>query len=137
MLGVPLGGAAAVELARAVVQERRPAPELPRALSEDVKAVAADFRSIAQGASPMLRSYLKKAHLSAGEGDRLLLVLDDEVSAAFVGRQEHREEIEQLIAQKTGKKMEVDVRRVEAGRRFEDSFVDIEKLIHMDITIED
>ena len=50
---------------------------------------------------------------------------------------EHREEIEQLIAQKTGKKMEVDVRRVEAGRRFEDSFVDIEKLIHMDITIED
>ncbi|MBM6949384.1 DNA polymerase III subunit gamma/tau [Mordavella massiliensis] len=118
-------------------EARRPAPELPRALSEDVKAVAADFRSIAQGASPMLRSYLKKAHLSAGEGDRLLLVLDDEVSAAFVGRQEHREEIEQLIAQKTGKKMEVDVRRVEAGRRFEDSFVDIEKLIHMDITIED
>ena len=33
--------------------------------------------------------------------------------------------------------MEVDVRQVEEGRRFEDSFVDIEKLIHMDITIED
>ena len=66
-----------------------------------------------------------------------LIVLEDEVSAAFVAKPEHREEIERLIAEKTGKQMEVDVRQVEEGRRFEDSFVDIEKLIHMDITIED
>ena len=114
-----------------------PAPKLPKALSEDVKAVAADFRGIAQEASPMLRGYLKKARLSAGENDHLLIVLEDEVSAAFVAKPEHREEIERLIAEKTGKQMEVDVRQVEEGRRFKDSFVDIEKLIHMDITIED
>lgn len=29
------------------------------------------------------------------------------------------------------------MRQVEEGRQFEDSFVDLEKLIHMDITIED
>ena len=33
-------------------EARRPAPELPRALSEDVKAVASDFRSIATGRVP-------------------------------------------------------------------------------------
>ena len=33
--------------------------------------------------------------------------------------------------------MEVEVRQLEEGRKFEDHFVDIENLIHMDITIED
>ena len=126
-----------VRVIREETEEPASAPKLPRALSEDVKAVAADFRSVAQEASPMLRNYLKKARLTAGENDRLMIVLEDEVSAAFVAKPEHRQEIERLIAEKTGKQMEVDVRQVEEGRRFEDSFVDIEKLIHMDITIED
>ena len=49
----------------------KPKPELPQALNEDVKAVAKDFRMIINEASPMLRTYLKKARLSAGEGNRL------------------------------------------------------------------
>lgn len=112
-------------------------PQLPKALSEDVKAVAKNFRAIAEGASIMLSQYLKKARLSAGENDRLLIVLPDEVSASFVGRQEHKDEIVHLIEEKIGKTMEIDVRQVEEGRHFEDSFVDIEKVIHMDITVED
>jgi DNA polymerase-3 subunit gamma/tau len=59
------------------------------------------------------------------------------VSAGFVARQEHKDEIVRLIEEKIGKTMDVDVRQVEEGRRFEDSFVDIEKVIHMDITVED
>ena len=46
-------------------------------------------------------------------------------------------ELEELIENKIGKKVPVEVRQVEEGRQFEDSFVDLEKLIHMDITIED
>ena len=53
----------------------KPKPELPQALNEDVKAVAKDFRMIINEASPMLRTYLKKARLSAGEGNRLLICL--------------------------------------------------------------
>ncbi|MBE5063668.1 DNA polymerase III subunit gamma/tau [Lachnospiraceae bacterium DSM 108991] len=136
-VGVAAAPGQTVRVVREEAREPAPAPKLPKALSEDVKAVAADFRSVAQEASPMLRSYLKKARLAAGENDRLMIVLEDEVSAAFVAKPEHREEIERLIAEKTGKQMEVDVRQVEEGRRFEDRFVDIEKLIHMDITIED
>ena len=33
--------------------------------------------------------------------------------------------------------MEIEVRQVEEGRRFEESFVDIEKIVHMDLTIEE
>lgn len=117
--------------------EPKPKPELPQALNEDVKAVAKDFRMIINEASPMLRTYLKKARLSAGEGNRLLIVLPDELSASAVATPEHKEEILSLIEQKIGKKVEIDVRQMEAGRRFEDNFVDLENLINMEITVED
>lgn len=117
--------------------EPKPKPELPQALNEDVKAVAKDFRMIINEASPMLRTYLKKARLSAGEGNRLLIVLPDELSASAMATPEHKEEIQSLIEQKIGKKVEIDVRQMEAGRRFEDNFVDLENLINMEITVED
>lgn len=112
-------------------------PMLPQALNEDVKAVVKDFRSVVNETSPLLRTYLKKARLSAGDGNRLIIVLPDEVSAGAVGSEAHKEEIRGLIAQKTGKQMDLDVRHMEDGGRFEDSFIDIEKVIHMEITIED
>ena len=87
--------------------------------------------------SPMLRTYLKQARLSAGEGNRLLIVLPDELSASAAGTKEHKEEIQRVIADKTGKTVEVEVRSLENGRRFEDQYVDLESLIHMEITVED
>lgn len=112
-------------------------PELPKALSEDIKEVVKDFRAIANEASPMLKIYLKKARLSAGEGNRLLIVAPDEMSAGVLGSQEHKKEIEELIEQKVAKSVEIEVRQMEEGRRFEDHFVDIENLINMEITVED
>ena len=58
----------------------------------------------------MLRTYLKQARLSAGEGNRLLIVLPDELSASAAGTKEHKEEIQQVIADKTGKMVEVEFR---------------------------
>ena len=119
------------------VQEENPKVELPKALHEDVQAVAKNFRMIANQASGMLKVYLKQARLSVGNKDQLLLVFEDDVAAGFAGTDGHREEIRSLIEEKIGKQIEVEVRHVEEGRRFEDSFVDIEKMIQMDITIED
>lgn len=118
----------------------RAKPELPKALNEDVKAVAKDFRSIVKDASQMLKVYLKKARLSAGEGNRLLIVMPDEMSAGVVGSEDHKAEIAGLIREKIGKQVDIEVRQMEEGRRFEDHFVDIENLeglINMEITVED
>ncbi len=111
--------------------------ELPKALTEEVQEVAKNFRGIANQASPMIRSYLKFAKLSVGNQDQLLIVLPDEVSAGVVGTDSHKEELQNLIEEKIGKTVTIEVRHVEEGRRFEDSFVDIEKVVHMDLTIED
>ena len=117
--------------------KEQPKPELPKALHEDVQKVVQNFPAIRNQASGMLRVYLKQARLSVGNQDQLLLVFDDEVAAGVAGTEGHKEEIRSLIADKIGKTIEIEVRHVEEGRRFEDSFVDIEKLIQMDITIED
>ena len=115
----------------------QPKPQLPKALKEDIKQVTSNFRKIANEASGMLRGYLKQARLSVDDQDRLLIVLPDEISASVVGSEEHKQELKDLIEKKIGKTVEIDVRQVENGRHFEDSFVDIEKVINMEITIED
>ena len=66
-----------------------------------------------------------------------MIVLPDELSADVVKKPEHIKELTDLIENKIGKAVRIEVRNVEEGRRFEDSFVDIEKVVHMDITIED
>ena len=119
------------------VHEEAPKVELPKALHEDVQKVAQNFRMIANQASGMLKVYLKQARLSVGNQDQLLLVFEDEVAAGFAGTEEHKAEVQRLIEEKIGKTIEIEVRHVEEGRRFEDSFVDIEKLVQMDLTIED
>lgn len=119
------------------MQKEKPKVELPKALPEEVKAVAKDFRMIANQTGGMLKVYLKQARLSVDNQGRLLLVFDDEVAAGFAGTDSHKQEIQHLIEEKIGKTIEIEVRNVEQGQRFEDSFVDVEKLIQMDITIED
>ncbi|MCI9441472.1 MAG: DNA polymerase III subunit gamma/tau [Ruminococcus sp.] len=114
--------------------------EVPLAIPDDVKEVVKNFRSIAEDVSAPASIYLKKARLSLGGENRLLIVLPDSMGASVVGREDHKEELESLIEQRIGKKVEIDVRQVEEGRRFEDTFIDIEALgdkINMEITVED
>ena len=85
-------------------EEIHPKPKLPKALSEDVRAVAANFGQIREAAPAGLRQYLKKARLSAGENNHLIIVLEDEVSAGFVGTEEHKNEIKRIMLRKPAKK---------------------------------
>lgn len=120
-----------------IPKEPEPKLELPKALPQEVQAIAKNFRAIANQASPMIRGYLKLAKLSVGNQDQLLIVLPDEVSAGVIGTDAHKEEIQRLIEEKINKTVAIEVRQIEEGRRFEDSFVDIEKIVHMELTIEE
>lgn len=118
-------------------KETAPKLELQKALHEDVKEVVKNFRGIANQTSPMVRNYLKRAKLSVGNQDQLLVVMPDEISAGMVGAEDNKQELERLIEERIGKTVLIEVRFVEEGRRFEDSFVDIEKVVRMDLIIED
>lgn len=114
-----------------------PRPEMPKAIPDDIREVVKNFRSIADEASGMLRVYLKKARLSLGGDNRLLIVLPESLDASVVGSKEHLDELTELIESRIGKKVNVEVRYVEEGRHFEDTFADIEQKINMEIIVED
>ena len=107
------------------------------AIPEEIEEVVRNFRSIAEEAHAPVSTYLKKARLSLGGENRLMIVLPDSVGASVVGREDHKAELEALIERRIGKKVEVEIREMEEGRRFEDAFIDIEEKINMKITEED
>ena len=122
-------------------RKSQPKPELPDAVPEEIQKVVQNFRSIADEVSAPTSIYLKQARLSLGGDNRLLIVLSDSIAAESVKREDHKQEIESVIEQRIGKKVEVEVRQLDDGRRFEDTFVDLEKhmekVINMEITVED
>lgn len=112
-------------------------PKLPEAIPEDVQQVVRNWRSIVEELSGGLKNYLKLARPSLAEGGQLLLILEDEVAESFVNTQEHREELRDVMARKTGKEISFKIEANQTGQSFEESYVDLEKIINMEITIEE
>ena len=121
--------------------ETEAAQKLPKAIPEDVRRAVENWRPIIEGLSGGLKSYLKTARLSLAGENQLLVVLDDEVAEAFVSTEAHMQELKEMISQRIGKEIEVKIQRNETGQPFEESYVDLGKIIsqavNMEITIED
>ncbi len=112
-------------------------PELPKAVPEDVQQIVRNWRSIVEELSGGLKNYLKLARPSLTEGGQLLLVLEDEVAGSFVDTEGHRQELRDAMGRKTGKEVPFNIEVNPANQPFEESYVDLEKMINMEITIED
>jgi DNA polymerase-3 subunit gamma/tau len=110
---------------------------LPKAISEDVKNVVNKWKSIIEGMSGLVKPYLKAAKLSVGNDNRLLVVFSDLMADGIVNTPERKQELEDCIASSIGKKVDVDMKMLETGTSFEETYVDIQKVINMDIVIED
>ena len=80
-------------------------PALPKAIPEDVQQIVRNWRSIVEELSGGLKNYLKLARPSLSEGGQLLLILEDEVAESFVNTEEHRQELTDAMARKTGKEV--------------------------------
>lgn len=113
------------------------AAPLPKAIPEDVQQVVKNWRSIIRDMPGSVRTFLKGARLSLGGDNTLLIVFEDEIAESYVNTEAHLAEISQAIGEKTGKDVEIQIRRNESARPFEESYVDIEKMINMELEIED
>lgn len=122
---------------RAGVSGSQMAPKLPEAIPEDVQQVVRNWRSIVEELSGGLKNYLRLAHPSLSEGGQLLIILEDEVAESFVNTEGHREELRAVMARKTGKEIPFKIEANQSGQSFEESYVDLEKIINMEITIEE
>lgn len=135
--GVPMATPAMQSVQTQIQPEPVKKKEYPKAIPEDVQEVVKNWNSILQGLPGGMRTYLKSSRLSLGGDNILLVVLEDEVAAAYLSREEHKKELEDEILKRIESHVEVRIQLNETNRPFEESYVDLADIIHMDITIEE
>lgn len=133
-VGAALHGGAESQGQQSETVERKP---LPKAVPEEVQEIVKNWNGILQKLSGLVRTYLKNAHLSLAGDNRLMIALDEPVAAGYVGDEDHRKELCAVISDYIGKEVDVQVQQNETERPFEEAYVDLSQLIHMDITIEE
>lgn len=115
----------------------QPRPQIPKAIPEDVKTVVQKWPQIIGGAEMPLKLYLKNAGLSLGSDNKLMLVVEDGVASDYLKQEGCKEQIERLIEDFLGKEVEITIQSMDAGRRFESSYIDLSKIINIEIEEED
>lgn len=109
----------------------------PQAVPEEVEHAVKNWRKIISGLPGLSRTYLSKARLSLGGGSELVLVFDDAMAAGYCAREEERRQLEDAIADSIGSQVAVVVQENDTNRPFEEEHVDLEQVIHMEITYEE
>lgn len=117
---------------------QKPKPEIPKAIPEEVKGIVAKWPSIVGSAQNPMKMYLKGAKLSLGGDNRLMIVLEDgPASDYFCLHPQNKEQLEMLLADFSGREIEINFQTVNSEREFEESYVDLSQIIHMEIEEEE
>ena len=110
--------------------------ELPKAIPEDVKELVGKWSAIVGEAPMPMKAYLKTAYPSlAGDGS-LLVVVQDGLPSDYFREVSHKEELEQIITDFTGKQMQVTIQNAQQGRNPEELFPDLTRLVSQAINME-
>ncbi|MCM1568976.1 MAG: DNA polymerase III subunit gamma/tau [Roseburia sp.] len=115
----------------------RPKPQLPKAVPEDIREIVAKWPGIIGNAENPMRMYLKTVKLSLGGDNRLMVVVEDGPVSDYFTREENKEQLERLLSDFAGKQVEVAFQTVENQREFEENYVDLSQVIHMEIEEEE
>ncbi len=106
--------------------------ELPKAIPDDIRRIVGSWRSIVANAEQPMRSYLKSARLSLG-GDNRLIIVGEGLAYDSLRIPDNQKTVENMISNFLQKEVSVQIECVADGQRFEDSYVDLSKVINMDI----
>jgi DNA polymerase-3 subunit gamma/tau len=110
---------------------------MPKAVPDDIKRVVSNWAGIVSKSDQPLKSYLKSAHLSLGGDNRLLVVVEDGLAYDYLSIEDNRKVLENIISNLVGREVAVTIQNVAVGSNFEDSYVDLSKIINMDVIIDD
>ena len=111
--------------------------QLPKAVPEDVKKIVSEWQTVVGETSMPMKKYLKEARLSLSGDDKLMVVLEDGMASDYFLHQEgHKELLEQIISNIAGKEIGVVIQSIPSEQNFEQSYVDLSQVIHMEIEVE-
>ena len=113
-------------------------PQLAKAIPEDIKMIVNKWPSVVGETSMPMKQYLKTAKLSLGDDNKLMIVLEDGLASDYFLRQEgHKELLEQIVSDVAGKEVEVDIRSIRSEQDYEQDYIDLSRVIHMEIEEDD
>ncbi|WP_167957675.1 DNA polymerase III subunit gamma/tau [Anaerosporobacter faecicola] len=111
--------------------------ELQNAVTEEVRQVAQNWRTIISNLHGSLKPMLLGAKLSIGSDNQLILLFSEEVDKDYVDKEGQKEAIEMAIAEKIGKKVVIRTKLIEAGNDKKQDFPDLTKIFkNVDIEYE-
>ena len=85
-----------------------------------------------------MKQYIKNANLSLGGDNKLMIVVEDGLASDYFMKQEGPKEIlQQMVSEAVGKEIDVTIQSVPNRNAFEQNYVDLSQLIHMDIEEEE
>ena len=109
-------------------------PPMPKAVPEDIKMIVNKWQTVVSETSMPMKQYLKDARLSLGGDNKLLVVVEDGVSSDYFLKQEgHKELLEKIVSDIVGKEVAVTVQSIQSEQSFEQNYVDLSQIIHMEI----
>ena len=118
----------------------KPKPQLPKAVPGDIQEIVRKWPAIVGNAENPMKMYLKNARLSLGGDNKLMVVLEDGLAPDYFKGEAHeqnKQQLEMLLSDFSSKEIEVTIQTVESSREFEDNYVDLSKVINMEIDEED
>ena len=125
----------AVQSTGMAVQTSQPRPQLPKAIPEEVREIVNNWTGIVSQATPPLKVYLKNARLSLGGDNNLMIVVEDGLPYDYLKEADNKSRVEDMIASFLQKEVTVHIEKMQEGRSFEESYVDLSKLTDMDIEV--
>ena len=126
-------GAVTASIQTVAVQSVEAEPEkvqeiLPPALAEDVEAVVSQWGKIVSELNPSAMIMIKTAMVSAGPENQIILGFYDDMNKVYFDKDNHREDLENVISAYVGKEVHVVTRLLERGRKEEALFINPNKI---------
>lgn len=119
-------------------KESRQIVELPRAVPADVKKAVELWTTIVAGMGQPMKTYLKDARLSLGGDNKLMIVVEEGLASDYLIKNSgNRELLERAVCEAVQREIELDIQSIAENQVFEDSYIDLSKMIRMEIEVED
>ncbi|MDE7043780.1 MAG: DNA polymerase III subunit gamma/tau [Acetatifactor sp.] len=117
---------------------KKPKPQLPKAIPEEVEQIVAKWQVIVGSVENPMKIYLKGAKLSLGGDNKLMIVLEDGMASDyFTQHAENKQQLENLLSDLSGREIEVNIQTVRSQDEFEENYVDLSQFVNMEIEEED
>jgi len=122
------------DLAKPVFEKPDHPAELPKALADDVKRLVAEWPSIYATFTGLNKTIFDKAKLTATQDDKLTIVVGSELACKMASTQEKMKELSDLVAEKLGAAVDIEITCMKSNQRFSDYYPDL-SLIDFDVEI--